>query len=303
MMNKTWFIIFNPTSGGGKSKNKLKNITALFNQFKLKATTVCTQYPHHEEALVKEAIKEGFTQFVCVGGDGTIHHIINGIMKQSYIKSDKIKLAVIPTGTGNDWVKNYNIPRNMVKAVQLIKKTNYLLQDIGRVTLLENNKQVFFNNAAGIGFDAYVVKNINKYKKWASFAYLFAALFSFKGYKNRRFTIFTDSKNTETDVFLIAIGICKYSGGGMQLTDYKDHKKSYFDVTLINPIKLSKVILNISKLYNGHIRQLNEVDCFHTKEFKTIGNTLSYIQADGELIGQGDALISIVPKAIQFVIE
>lgn len=303
MMNNTWYIIFNPTSGGGKSKHKLNTIIALFHQYKLKSTTVCTQYPHHEEVLVKEAIKEGFTQFVCVGGDGTIHHMVNGIMKQPYIESYKIKLAVIPIGTGNDWVKNYSIPRKMEKAVQLIQNNNYLLQDIGKATLLENNKQVFFNNAAGIGFDAYVVKNIYKYKKWASLAYLFAALFSYKSYKNGRFTVITDYQKVDTEVFLIAIGICKYSGGGMQLTDYKHRKKNYFDVTLIKSIKLSKVILNISKLYNGHINHLKEVECFHTQEFKIIGNTSSYIQADGELLGQGDARIRIIPKAIQFVIK
>ena len=92
---------------------------------------------------ITEAIKKGYTQFVCVGGDGTIHHMINGIMKQSTVKSNKIKLAVIPTGTGNDWVKNYGIPLNFEKAVQLIQNNNYVYQDIGRVKLLKNNKQIF----------------------------------------------------------------------------------------------------------------------------------------------------------------
>ena len=301
-MDETWYIIFNPTSGGGKSKNVLHHIEALFKQYKLKATTASTQYPHHEEALVTAAIKSGFTQFVCIGGDGTIHHIINGIMKQTYIESNKIKLAVIPTGTGNDWVKNYNIPSNTEKAVQLIKNNKRLFQDIGRITLLENNKQIFFNNAAGIGFDAYVVKNINRYKKWGSLAYLFAALFSYNSYKNERISVFKDNKTTETNIFMISLGICKYSGAGMQLTDFKNHKKSYFDLTLIKSIKLIKVILNILKLYNGHINQLKEVECSHVQEFRTLGNTSLFIQADGELIGHGDVRISLIPQAIQFVI-
>ena len=134
-MNKTWYIIFNPTSGGGKSKNKLNKILALFHQYNLKVITAITQYPHHEEELVTIAIKKGYTQFVCIGGDGTIHHIINGIMRQAYIDSNQIKLAVIPIGTGNDWVKNYNIPRNTENAVQLIQNNNCILQDIGMITL------------------------------------------------------------------------------------------------------------------------------------------------------------------------
>jgi len=301
-MDETWYIIFNPTSGGGKSKNILHHIIALFKQYKLKAITVSTKYAHHEEVLVTAAINSGFTQFVCIGGDGTIHHIINGIMKQTFIESNKIKLAVIPTGTGNDWVKNYNIPIHTEKAVQLIKNDHRLFQDIGMITLMENKKQIFFNNAAGIGFDAYVVKNIYQYKKWGSLAYLFAALFSYNSYSKRRISVFKDNKKTQSDIFLIALGICKYSGGGMQLTDFNNHKNNYFDLTLIKSIKLIKVILNILKLYNGQISQLKEVQCSHVQEFKTKGNTSLYIQADGELIGRGDVRISLIPQAIQLII-
>lgn len=302
-MNKTWYIIFNPTSGGGKSKNKLNKILALFNQYNLKVITAITQYPHHEEELVTIAIKKGYTQFICIGGDGTIHHIINGIMRQAYIDSNKIKLAVIPIGTGNDWVKNYNIPRNTENAVQLILNNNCILQDIGMITLLENNKQIFFNNAAGIGFDAYVVKNLYRYKKWGSLAYLFAALFSFNSFKNGAFSVFTHNKENKSIFFMICIGICKYSGAGMQLTDFKNHKQGYFDVTLIRSIKLLKVILNITKLYNGRINQLNEVESNHVQELTTSGNTSLFIQADGEIIGNGDVRINLIPKAIQFIIK
>ena len=230
-------------------------------------------------------------------------YIINGIMKQSHIESNKIRLAVIPTGTGNDWVKNYDIPIHMEKAVQLIQNNNILLQDIGKITLLKNNRQIFFNNATGIGFDAFVVKNIDTYKKWASLAYLFAALFSFKSYKNGNFSLFMDHKKTESNIFMISIGICKYSGGGMQLTDYTHHKKGFFDVTLIKSIKLLKVISNIFKLYNGSINKLKEVECCNVKELKTLGNTSSFIQADGEVIGKGDVHIRMIPKAIQFIIK
>jgi YegS/Rv2252/BmrU family lipid kinase len=302
-MNKTWYIIFNPTSGGGKSKNKLNKIIALFNQYDLKIITVTTQYPHHEEELVTIAIKQGYTQFVCIGGDGTIHHIINGIMRQAYIESDKIKLAVIPIGTGNDWVKNYNIPRNTENAVKVIQNNNSILQDIGLITLLENKKQIFFNNAAGIGFDAYVVKNLYRYKKWGSLAYLFAALFSFKSYKNGTFSVFTDHKEHKSMFFMISIGIGKYSGAGMQLTDFKNHKEGYFDVTLIRSIKLLKVIANIAKLYNGSINELNEVESIHVQELTTFGNTSLFIQADGEIIGNGDVRINVIPRAIQFIIK
>lgn len=302
-MDNTWYIIINPTSGGGKAKKKINKILKLISQYKLIIKTVNTEYPHHEEELVEKAIKLGYCNFVCVGGDGTIHHMINGIMKQKHVDTSQIKLAVIPTGTGNDWVKNYNIPKDPEKAIEIINKSNSIFQDIGKIILLDSKKEIYFNNAAGIGFDAYVVKNINKYTKWGSMAYLVAALFSFKSYINGNYKVSLDGKIFESSIFLISLGICKYSGAGMQLTNYKAHKTGYFDVNLIKSISLIKVIKNIFKLYNGKINEVKEARCLHAKELKISGNTSSYIQADGELIGKGNLSITLIPMAIQFIVK
>jgi len=129
-----------------------------------------------------------------------------------------------------------------------------------------------------------------------------AALFSFKTYNNGNYKLSLDNKNYESSIFLISLGICKYSGAGMQLTNYKAHKTGYFDVNLIKSISLIKVIKNIFKLYNGEINEVKEVTCLHAKELKVNGNTSSYIQADGELIAKGDFSITLIPKAIQFII-
>lgn len=301
-MSNTWYIIYNPISGGGNAEKKINSIQNLFIYNKIKTETVRTQYPHHEEELVQKAIKKGYNKFICIGGDGTIHHMVNGIMKQNYADTRSIKLAVIPTGTGNDWVKNYKISTNFKKAIDIILRNNSLFQDIGKITLSQPHKEVYFNNAAGIGFDAYVVKNINQYKNLGSLAYLFAALFSFKTYNSGKFIFSLDHKKIESNLFLISLGICKYSGAGMQLTDYKNHKPGYFDVTLIKPISLFKVIINITKLYNGRINQIKETHCSQVKDFTLMDNTVSYIQADGELIGKGDADITLITRAIQFIV-
>ena len=301
-MGKTWYIIYNPISGSGNAERKINSIQNLLYDHNLQTEIIRTQYAHHEEELVQKAIKKGYRNFICIGGDGTIHHIVNGIMKQNHVEPHEIKLAVIPTGTGNDWVKHYKIPVNFKKAINIILQNKSFFQDIGKLTLSQTGKQVYFNNAAGIGFDAYVVKNINHYKNWGSLAYLFAALLSFKTYNKGKFIVSTDHKKTESDIFLISIGICKYSGAGMQLTDHKNHRSGFFDVTLIKSISLRKVILNIFKLYNGQINQVKETYCSQAKDFRTIGNHTSYVQADGELIGMGDVDINIIPKAIQFII-
>ena len=106
----TWFLIVNPSSGNKnfeKSWNKIKYVLELKN---IQYSFAFTQYTKHETILVEDVIKIGYKNIISVGGDGTLHHIINGIMSQQYLKTSKIKLGVIPLGTGNDWIRTYNIP-------------------------------------------------------------------------------------------------------------------------------------------------------------------------------------------------
>ena len=55
---------------------------------------------------IKE-LDKSFDLLISVGGDGTLHHVVNGIMTQRYVKTSDITISVIPLGTGNDWIKNY----------------------------------------------------------------------------------------------------------------------------------------------------------------------------------------------------
>ncbi len=301
-LDTCWYTICNPTSGGGIKQNKIDCILSYLKEYQISYQFTRTQYPHHEEELVQTAIQQGYLKFICIGGDGTIHHMINGIMKQKYIDTNHIKLAVLPAGTGNDWVKNYNIPKDPKKAIQLIQNDKSIFQDIGKITLTDENKVSFFNNAAGIGFDAFVVKNIYLYRKWGSLAYLIAALSSFNSFNKTKVSYSVDSVKMKSYIFLLSIGICRFSGAGMQFTDFKNHKTGYFDVTMIKSITLFSVITQILKLYNGKINTVKEASCFHIKEFKMSQNDSCYIQADGELIGKGNALFELLPATIQFIV-
>jgi diacylglycerol kinase family enzyme len=60
--------------------------------------------------------KKGFRNIISIGGDGTLHHVVNGVMKQRYVKTSDITIAVIPLGTGNDWIKTYSIPKEYRKS-------------------------------------------------------------------------------------------------------------------------------------------------------------------------------------------
>lgn len=303
-MSSKWFAIVNPISGRGKSLQELHKLQQLFIKYNTEVIFEVTSFAHHEQILVQNAIERGFTKIICVGGDGTLHHIINGIMSQQFIATSKITVAVIPFGTGNDWVKTYKIPKNKKEAVSYISIEKTIYQDIGSVKTLSDNKISFFNNVAGIGFDAFVVHKIATLKAFGAIAYLLGAILSFFSYSSSKVTVNMGEDSIELPLFMLNIGLCQYSGGGMQLTEYKNHKNGYFDVTLMRNIKLLKVLLQIKYLFNGNLKHFKEVQTFQQKqiEVKINDKQKPFIQADGEIIGSGDVVFKLHSAAIQFVI-
>ena len=295
----TWFLIVNPNAGNKnfkKSWNKIKYLLKLKN---IQYSFAFTQYTKHETILIKEVIKKGYRNIISVGGDGTLHHVINGIMTQRYIKTSEIKLGIIPLGTGNDWIKTYNIPNSIEKSIDIIKKNSTIFQDIGCITL-QNGKKEYFNNLGGIGYDGYVVKNLNYLKKIGSLAFLLSGLYSLFSYKKTKYSISIKNKTIQEKCLMVIFGICKYSGGGLRITENPNPTDGLLDITIVKDISFFDVLINLPKLYNGTIVHHKKVDNYKVKDVKIINNYNSIIEADGEIIGNDSLNVSIHDKAVQF---
>lgn len=300
--SKSWFVIINPTSGNGSSKKNWPKIKRLLDKHHFSFEFAFTTYSKHSIELVQQAIKQHFKNIISVGGDGTLHNIVNGIMSQNDVSSSEINIGVIPIGTGNDWVKTYNIPKNFEAAIQIIKNGRFATQDIGKLSTGDKNLPIFFNNLAGIGFDGFVVSNVEKHKHIGALAYLYGTIVSLFSFKNFKSTVTVNSEIISGKTLMILIGLCKYSGGGMQLTKNPDPFDGLLDVTIAQNLNKFEIIKNLPKLFNGTITKYKKVRTFKTASvlIKTNPKNAAYIQADGELIGKGDLEVSIIKKGISF---
>ncbi|MDC0869974.1 diacylglycerol kinase family lipid kinase [Flavobacteriaceae bacterium] len=301
-MLNSFFIVVNPHSGNSNFKKSWETITYILKLKNINFSYSFTEYRKHEVILVGKAIEQGYRNIISVGGDGTLHHVINGIMKQRYIKTSKIKLGVIPLGTGNDWIRTYNIPNSIEKSINIILNNTTVLQDIGCLTLL-NGKKEYFNNLAGTGFDGYVVRNLNYLKKIGSLAFVVSGLYSLFSYKKTKYRIIINNKTINKQCLMILFGICKYSGGGLRVTKDPNPKDGLLDITIVENISFFYLLFNIPKLYNGDIIHHRKVTNYKTKELKILDNYNSTIEADGEIIGNGSLNVTIKQNAILFLIN
>jgi YegS/Rv2252/BmrU family lipid kinase len=299
----SWFIIANPTSGNRNFSKQWKEIQQLLTNKKIDFSVAFTQFSKHEIELVTTAIQQGFRNIISIGGDGTLHHVVNGIMLQRYVKTSDITIAVIPLGTGNDWIKTYNIPNNVEKAIEIIHRNKTILQDIG---VLETDTITisYFNNVAGLGYDGYIVHKLNTLKRFGAIAYLLAGISGLLFYKKSVYTIIFDDKTIETNCLMTLFGICKFSGGGMQFTKDINPSDGFFDITIAKNLNLFDLIYNIKKLYDGNIVHHKKIETYKTKKITVIPKTTKpFIQADGELIGTGKVTAKIIEKAVRFVVN
>ncbi len=299
----SWFVIINPTSGNGSGKHKWPIIERLLKNNGFDFDFAFTEYENHSFHLVQEAIRKRISKIICVGGDGTLHNIVNGIISQSKMSSKDIAVGMIPVGTGNDWIKSHCIPNNIEKAFQIILKGTLKTQDLGKIEFLnENKKPIYFNNLAGIGFDGLVVSKVYKYKRFGAISYLIGAVLGLFSFKDFSCSVQIKDQTIKSKSLMVLAGLCQYSGGGMQLTKDPDPFDGLLDISIIQDISKMQIVANLVDLFNGKIVNHKKLISLKSDyvQVNVQDNTKPFVEADGELIGTGSIKISLVPRAFTF---
>ena len=308
MKNDSWIVIVNPKAGSGRG---LKDWPIISNQMynsNLKFTCLFTEHKYHAIELTVKAINDGFRNIVAIGGDGTIHEVVNGIFIQKAVPTTEICLAVIPAGTGNDWIRMFGISKTYSEAVQSLVEKRTVLQDVGKVSYYETSVQHtrYMAYVAGLGYDAVVNLEYNNLKddgKYGKSLYLRSTFHTFLKFTPKKFRIKTDGKLFyEGMVFSGAVGIGKYNGGGMQQTPEAIFDDGLMDLTIIKKMSKLRIARNFKLLYSGNIYNIPTV--IHTQASKIEIETWpeTRIEIDGEAVGTSPFVFEMVPQCIRVVV-
>ena len=104
-------MIVNPVAGSGRGLDDFPAISKLLRDEHIQCEPVFTEHKFHATELTVWAVKEGYRRIIVVGGDGTLHETVNGLFIQQEVDPREVLLAVIAVGTGNDWVRTFEIGR------------------------------------------------------------------------------------------------------------------------------------------------------------------------------------------------
>jgi len=294
------YFIINPNSGNQLVSKMWSNIEKILESNTIPYEFSKTEHRHHAIEITTQAIASGHRNIVCVGGDGTMNEIVNAIMTQSVAAAEEIKLGMIPTGTGNDWSRSHNIPKNFEAALNLILNGKFIQQDVGKLTFLDG-KERYFANVAGIGFDAVVANNVNADKengKTGKILFVKNLLKCLLKAKTDYCSIKIDNADCSMNVFTMAVGIGRYNGGGMMQLPNAEINDGLFDVTIISDISKFDVLRYAPLLFNGKFIKHPAVHCYQGKSLMIKSDLAIPIEVDGEEAGELPVRIEIVPSAL-----
>ena len=204
-------LVLNPTANHGRSLQQAADLRPLTASYK--ADWSGTEYPGHATELTRKAGEQGYDLVVAVGGDGTVHEVINGLMQVS--EGTRPALGIVPLGSGNDFAHILGIPSDPGEALLSAINGEPHALDVGSVRD-ENGRLEYFNNTIGMGFDALVNMHTRKITAIHGFLMYFVALMRtiFRNFDPIDLHVETDQETWDLRSLMLALGNGPREGGG-----------------------------------------------------------------------------------------
>ncbi len=275
-----YLFIANPIAGKGRTKKLLVDIKNYLEHNNINYKLIETSKKGNIPELIEKHI-DHFDKIVVVGGDGTVHELINSKRIENKI------LGVLPTGSGNDFALTLGFKNNLLKDLSTIldKKTSTLDIGFAEVTEFSGNKfSFYFANSLGIGFDAEVADSVKVIKYLRGlFLYLFGVFKTLIKYEYRTLYIKTNLVELNEPIFMVSIGNGKTAGGGFKLTPLANPIDNLLDICIVKKISKLKVLQILPLAIIGKHINHPAVKYLKTKEVYMSSNKPIYIHADGEI--------------------
>jgi diacylglycerol kinase (ATP) len=289
-------VICNPSSGGGRSD--VEWLRAELGSFEADWVDTGSK----EDAI--EAAREWRDGLLIVaGGDGTINEVVNGLGQAGF--PEGVTLALLPSGTGNDLAATLAVPENPDEAGDVIRQGKVRTLDAARVRSTGIGERFFINVATGgIGAKISDATDRELKSKWGKLSYLRASLEVASSFDVKEVTLHLDGKEHALRAVNMAVGNCRYAGGGWLAAPKANPEDGFLDVVVIEDVGL-KEVLALAPTALARSDYLDKEGVFSTRareiRVETRPPGLEFT-VDGEVIGDEPAEFSVIPGALKVVV-
>lgn len=297
-------LIFNPHSDRGRSWEIATLLQAIIERYG-GASWAATEYPTHATELAEEAGQQGYGVVAALGGDGTVHEVVNGLMRLP--PNRRPILGAVPIGSGNDFCNSAGISKDIETAMQRVFKGEVRRIDIGRVR--DNlGREEFFDNTFGIGFDASVTIHSYSITRLKGFSmYLWAVIQTImRNHDAPRMVVETDQEQFEKEILMLVLCNGPREGGGFYVAPDAQPDDGLFHYAMIGKVSRPMMFRLIPEVMNGTHGRFKCVKMGHFKRMTLKADAPVTIHADGEIFAGfssevNELEVDILPSELQVI--
>ena len=289
----------NPAAAGGTTGKRWPEIAHRAAQRGLDGDALISEQPGQLTSLAADAVAGGATRLVVVGGDGSVNEVVNGIAD-----AHGVELAVIPRGTGWDFVRTFDIPRDLDAAVDVALTGSVREIDLGAVTYRtwggEDARSVFAN-VASAGISGAIAQRANESSKalGGKVSYYWATLAVFVGWQTGEMRVTVDGESRNGKMIDAVVCNGRYLGGGMMMCPEAEPDDGVFDVLLIGDVTKRDLLLVLPKTYKGNHLPHPRLELLRGKVVTVESAEPLPIELDGEQPGTTPARFEVLPRALR----
>ena len=246
-----------------------------------------SERPGHLAELAREAAEGGAEQLVVVGGDGTVHEVVDGLMRAGL--AGQVELSVLPLGTGRDFARSMRIPRRLDAAIAVARSGRVRTVDVGRAEYTAEGRSVeaYFANFAGAGISGGIARRANTTTKalGGRLSFLWATIAVFSRWHAAEMSLELDGEARRARLFEALAMNGDYTAGGMWAAPQAQPDDGRFDIVLIGDFSKPEFATTFPKIYRGRHVSHPKVEILRARSLRVDAPTPLPIVLDGEQPG------------------
>jgi diacylglycerol kinase (ATP) len=294
-------VIANPRSGRGKVATHLPEIERILTEAQLSYRIVRTTHPGHATEVAQDALARGERYLVAVGGDGTVHEVVNGMLDGGRPVAADAVLGVVAAGSGCDLVRSFGLPGDTLQAARHLAGDQVRPIDVGRVSYTDGPAEVtrYFPNIAEAGLGGAVVARAARLPAVLGPArYLAGFWLTLPGFRPATVRLDVDGQAYQWRAHNVVVANCRFYGGGMQISPKSEPDDGALDVLVMAGPK-SDALTTLPKVYRGtHLPHRNVAE-LRASRVRVEADPPFLIEADGESLGTTPATFEIIRTPIR----
>jgi diacylglycerol kinase (ATP) len=299
-------LIANLAAGRGRSST-LHEVRAALRQRGVAHDVAVTEGPGHATQLAREAAQAGRRFVVGVGGDGTLHEVVNGLVdpESGTPNGEDLVLGVVSAGSGSDLARTFGLDRKPEIIARHLDGEATMGFDLGRVRLTGRDgreRTVLFHNIAEAGYGGLVTDLANRLPRWVGGArYVLATVAAVSRFRLVETTVTVDHTEVDEELSNVIVANGQFFGGGLRVAPRALPDDGRFNVQVWRGRPVD-VLRALPDLRVGEHLEREDVREWQSTTVRIDARTPLLIEADGEVLGTTPATIDLLPAPLRIKI-